>query len=100
GAPPDRANASRMVRSRVGAAAGAGNGEVRRVPGHARQSGPRSVARGGRSPPGRIIVGPTNEKPPPADESAGGGFPTAEDGGFEPPRALTQHAFQACAIGR
>ena len=24
----------------------------------------------------------------------------AEDGGFEPPRALTQHAFQACAIGR
>jgi hypothetical protein len=23
----------------------------------------------------------------------------AEDGGFEPPRALTQHAFQACAIG-
>ena len=26
--------------------------------------------------------------------------PTAENGGFEPPRALTQHAFQACAIGR
>lgn len=24
---------------------------------------------------------------------------TAEDGGFEPPRAFTQHAFQACAIG-
>ena len=24
---------------------------------------------------------------------------TAEDGGFEPPRACTQHAFQACAIG-
>jgi hypothetical protein len=24
----------------------------------------------------------------------------AENGGFEPPRALTQHAFQACAIGR
>ena len=23
----------------------------------------------------------------------------AEDGGFEPPRAFTQHAFQACAIG-
>ena len=23
----------------------------------------------------------------------------AEDGGFEPPRACTQHAFQACAIG-
>ena len=33
------------------------------------------------------------------------GFPAswlvsvAEDGGFEPPRAFTQHAFQACAIG-
>jgi hypothetical protein len=26
-------------------------------------------------------------------------FPLAEDGGFEPPRAFTQHAFQACAIG-
>jgi hypothetical protein len=26
-------------------------------------------------------------------------FSLAEDGGFEPPRALTQHAFQACAIG-
>ena len=25
--------------------------------------------------------------------------PVAEDGGFEPPRACTQHAFQACAIG-
>ena len=24
----------------------------------------------------------------------------AEDGGFEPPRACTQHAFQACAIGQ
>ena len=24
---------------------------------------------------------------------------SAEDGGFEPPRACTQHAFQACAIG-
>ena len=24
---------------------------------------------------------------------------TAENGGFEPPRAFTQHAFQACAIG-
>ena len=24
---------------------------------------------------------------------------SAEDGGFEPPRAFTQHAFQACAIG-
>ena len=23
----------------------------------------------------------------------------AEDGGFEPPRAFTQHAFQACALG-
>jgi hypothetical protein len=23
----------------------------------------------------------------------------AEDAGFEPARALTQHAFQACAIG-
>ena len=23
----------------------------------------------------------------------------AENGGFEPPRACTQHAFQACAIG-
>jgi len=23
----------------------------------------------------------------------------AEDGGFEPPRVLSQHAFQACAIG-
>lgn len=23
----------------------------------------------------------------------------AENGGFEPPRAFTQHAFQACAIG-
>ena len=28
------------------------------------------------------------------------GLSPAEDGGFEPPRALTQHAFQACAIGR
>ena len=27
------------------------------------------------------------------------GFFFAEDGGFEPPRAFTQHAFQACAIG-
>ncbi len=27
------------------------------------------------------------------------GFSMAEDGGFEPPRACTQHAFQACAIG-
>ena len=27
------------------------------------------------------------------------GGATAEDGGFEPPRACTQHAFQACAIG-
>ena len=27
------------------------------------------------------------------------GFFSAEDGGFEPPRAFTQHAFQACAIG-
>ena len=27
------------------------------------------------------------------------GFFLAEDGGFEPPRAFTQHAFQACAIG-
>ncbi len=26
-------------------------------------------------------------------------FSMAEDGGFEPPRAFTQHAFQACAIG-
>ena len=26
--------------------------------------------------------------------------PYAEDRGFEPLRALTQHAFQACAIGR
>ena len=24
---------------------------------------------------------------------------SAENGGFEPPRACTQHAFQACAIG-
>ena len=27
------------------------------------------------------------------------GLFSAEDGGFEPPRAFTQHAFQACAIG-
>ena len=27
------------------------------------------------------------------------GSGSAEDGGFEPPRAFTQHAFQACAIG-
>ena len=27
------------------------------------------------------------------------GFLLAEDGGFEPPRAQPQHAFQACAIG-
>ena len=27
-------------------------------------------------------------------------LPMAEDGGFEPPRAFTQHAFQACALGR
>src|SRR5699024_8584750 len=26
-------------------------------------------------------------------------LPVAEDGGFEPPRAFTQHAFQACALG-
>nr|BFF07714.1 hypothetical protein GCM10023233_26830 [Brevibacterium otitidis] len=29
-----------------------------------------------------------------------GALPNAEDRGFEPLRALTQHAFQACAIGR
>ena len=28
-----------------------------------------------------------------------GSSKSAEDGGFEPPRAFTQHAFQACAIG-
>ena len=36
----------------------------------------------------------------PALAAAKAGFQPAENGGFEPPRALTQHAFQACAIGR
>ncbi len=34
-----------------------------------------------------------------APESQGFRGYSAEDGGFEPPRACTQHAFQACAIG-
>src|SRR5665213_2086117 len=35
---------------------------------------------------------PASRGPPPA-------ISNAENGGFEPPRACTQHAFQACAIG-
>ena len=38
----------------------------------------------------------TQQKPRNLKRSRG---PVAEDGGFEPPRACTQHAFQACAIG-
>lgn len=46
-------------------------------------------------------LGPTATSPEDAKRprSRGPG-PDAENGGFEPPRALTQHAFQACAIGR
>ena len=33
------------------------------------------------------------------ETSGSTGSNVAEDGGFEPPRAFTQHAFQACAIG-
>lgn len=40
------------------------------------------------------IEGRERKRPPPQRG------PIAENGGFEPPRALTQHAFQACAIGR
>ena len=39
---------------------------------------------------------PKQQKPRNLKRSRG---PVAEDGGFEPPRACTQHAFQACAIG-
>lgn len=41
------------------------------------------------------------ERPLACDRSRrSGGIYRAEDGGFEPPRAFTQHAFQACALGR
>ena len=38
-------------------------------------------------------------KPRTAEFRRSQGSYMAEDGGFEPPRAFTQHAFQACAIG-
>ena len=50
-------------------------------------------------------VGPANQvrihnKIQPKKKPAQGGFLTlAENKGFEPLRACTQHAFQACAIG-
>ena len=46
---------------------------------------------------------PADDEGPATHVTAGHGpfavLPSAEDGGFEPPRVLPQHAFQACAIG-
>ena len=58
---------------------------------------PRRCARGARPlgmRPGIPNAG--NRKPPVASS---GGFQLAEDGGFEPPRVLSQHDFQSCALG-
>ena len=52
------------------------------------------VRRTGTICPLRQQLGIKDETPP---EKAG--VSLAENGGFEPPRAFTQHAFQACAIG-
>ena len=48
--------------------------------------------------PGRLRR-PDDEGPATHVTAGHGPFTKAEDGGFEPPRAFTQHAFQACAIG-
>ena len=53
-------------------------------------------SRAGRTRGGRRSGGVQATKPRNLKRSRG---PVAEDGGFEPPRACTQHAFQACAIG-
>jgi len=47
-----------------------------------------------------FLRGPEKDKGPRSASFRGSGaLKTAEDGGFEPPRLLHQHAFQACAIG-
>ncbi len=47
-----------------------------------------------------FLWGPEKDKGPRSASLRGSRAPrSAEDGGFEPPRAFTQHAFQACAIG-
>ena len=53
-------------------------------------------SRAGRTRGGRRSGGATSNKTPEPQQVPG---LAAEDGGFEPPRACTQHAFQACAIG-
>ena len=67
---------------------------TRTVPGP--RTGPRPHASAG--PPTSAVTHahPGIQKPRNLKRSRG---PVAEDGGFEPPRACTQHAFQACAIG-
>jgi integrase len=47
-----------------------------------------------------FLWGPEKDKGPRSASLRGSGASVlAEDGGFEPPRLLHQHAFQACAIG-
>ena len=67
----------------------------------------RHLARGapaGRAvavPAGRVsaVVRPARRDTEPASSADGAGSGLAEDRGFEPLRAFTQHAFQACALG-
>ena len=75
------------------AAAGPGRASRRR----AERSSRRGRLAGGQdSRRPEIRRGCRQQKPRNLKRSRG---PVAEDGGFEPPRACTQHAFQACAIG-
>ena len=63
----------------------------------AQQDMDRAYARQPRRESGRVFTSGTAEPLNPASA-----FPfvgVAEDAGFEPARACTQHAFQACAIG-
>ncbi len=68
--------------------------------GHFRGVGARVGAQAARIHPGPRARVNTNQKPLAEVELLRGAFPVAEDRGFEPLRALTQHAFQACALGR
>ena len=83
--------------------------EARRFPSDLNAAGPTDTSTGFAGwfelLPRLLPIGPgrarrVNAKGPATHVSAGHGpFAPAEDGGFEPPRAFTQHAFQACAIG-
>lgn len=61
----------------------------------------RRLARGGGVHHDRCLTGPAASRLrlKCKDAAPGSGVQVADLGGFEPPRALTQHGFQPCAIG-